>query len=356
MSLTGKDLVAFGKKQPVGVTCAALSLMLVGVLYFRSDSLDEQTKVRDDKQAEAKRLKSNIANSKNLQGQLDELAADNKDVQGRAVQPRDASLNLKYFYQLEAAAAVKQISDRHTTSVALPATGKGAPSKAAYTPDGYAIMVQGEFRPAVDFLRRIERGPHFSRFTNVVLAAAARDAELGAKLNLTVNLELLAVPPVPPPTALPAPGNVLPLAKRKATLELAQKLVPLQPPAPLPTNLKDPFNPPGFKDGEPDPALASAATSDPATIVVPPPRPPADRELLEAIAPLITPSGTAVFGGESLLLFGQKRLRIGDTLPIIYKDKPYELTLTAIEGNNFTLRLHDELFTRPIKSSPSSKP
>ena len=86
---------------------------------------------------------------------------------------------------------------------------------------------------------------------------------------------------------------------------------------------------------------------------VPPPEP-LDRQLLEAIAPMITPSGTAVFGGRSLLLFGQKKLKVGDTLPIIYKDKPYELTITAIDDGTFTLRLRAEEITRTIKPVPTN--
>jgi hypothetical protein len=357
MSLTAKDLVTLFKKQPVGITCGFISVLLAATLYLRWDNLEAQEKARDDNKAEAQRLKNNLNNSKNLQAEFDRLAAANKEIQERAVQPKDASLNLRYFYQIEAATGVKEISTRQVGPV-VPAVAKGAPPKTTYVPDAFTMMVNADFRQAVDFIRRVERGPRFSRFTNVVLASASRDADPGAKLVLTVNNELLAVPASPVPAGLPSPGNVAPPIQRKATLSLSQQLVLLQPAPPLAAVLKDPFNPPDFRNGEgPDPLFTAASPeANLPEAAPPPPRPPADLELLEAIAPTITPTGSAVFNGESLLLFGSKRLRVGDHLPIIYKEKPFDLIIAAIEGNSFTLRLNAEQITRLIKSSPTSKP
>ncbi|MEI6860952.1 MAG: hypothetical protein WCL04_01705 [Verrucomicrobiota bacterium] len=198
MKLTGKDLIAIGKKQPVGFVCGLLSLMLALVWYFRSDVVDEQTKLRDEKQSEAKRLKANNAKGHDLEKDLEALVAANKEAQDRAVQPKDNTLNLKYFYTMEREAGVKDINTRGVGLV-LPSAAKGTPPKTAYVPDAYSIIVSGDFRQTVDLIRRIERGPRFSRFTNVVLANVAQSveaaAEAGPKLNLTVNVELLANPP-----------------------------------------------------------------------------------------------------------------------------------------------------------------
>ena len=97
--LTGKDLVAIGKKQPVGVVCGLLSLLLAVTLYFRLDVVDEQTKLRDDKQSEAKRLKGNNTKGRDFDKDLDALVAANKESQDRAVQTKDILLNLRYYYQ-----------------------------------------------------------------------------------------------------------------------------------------------------------------------------------------------------------------------------------------------------------------
>ncbi len=196
--ITGKDLVAFAKKQPVSVACGVVSLILAAVLYFRADAVDEQTKIHDEKQAEAKRLNTNIKNSKDLQKEFDQILAANKEIQERAVRPKETSLNLQYFYKIEAAAGVKEISTRSLGPI-LPSSAKGPPPKTTYVADAYSLMVSGDFRQAVDLVRRIETGPRFSRFSNVVFATTNRDVETGAeptaKLTLNANVELLAIPP-----------------------------------------------------------------------------------------------------------------------------------------------------------------
>ena len=148
-----------------------------------------------------------------------------------------------------------------------------------------------------------------------------------------------------------AVSDIAPLPKRSESVALAdQFLAPLDLGS-LTTGsaLKDPFNPPGFIKN------AAPTTTDPAVVTVPdlppPPKVAPERELIEAIAPLIGPDGRATLGGVTYLLFGKKRLKVGDTLPILYKDKPYELIITAIGDTTFTLRLNGEETIRPIRSS-----
>jgi hypothetical protein len=74
-----------------------------------------------------------------------------------------------------------------------------------------------------------------------------------------------------------------------------------------------------------------------------------DRDILRKIADGITPSGTMQLGDVPILLFGQKKLKVGDTLTIIFEDNSYELKISAIERISFTLRLNNEEITRPIK-------
>ncbi len=199
--LTGKDLVAIGKKQPVGVVCGLLSLLLAVTLYFRLDVVDEQTKLRDDKQSEAKRLKGNNTKGRDFDKDLDALVAANKEAQDRAVQTKDILLNLRYFYQIESAAGVKDIRTNRIGLV-LPSSAKGTPPKTSYVPEAYTLVESGDFRQTVELLRRIETGQRFSRFTSVVLASVGQsveaEAEAGPKLNLTVNVELLANSPATP--------------------------------------------------------------------------------------------------------------------------------------------------------------
>ncbi len=148
----------------------------------------------------------------------------------------------------------------------------------------------------------------------------------------------------------PASADVPPPEQRRPAVELALKLAAAAEPAHLASDLVNPFNP--VKFGQPDPeelraiALAHAAVSTAAAQA----KPTTDRQLLEVIAGRILPSGILVMGGEPLLIFGQKRLHVGDRLTVTYDGHDYPLELTGIERTSFTLRLNRDEITRPIKS------
>lgn len=149
--------------------------------------------------------------------------------------------------------------------------------------------------------------------------------------------------------AATAAADVSTPEKRRPVVERAQQLA--NPPilAPLGAGLVQPFNPAAF--GQPDPeelraiAAAKAAASSAASVA----KPSTDREFLEAIAARILPSGTLILGGEPWLIFGKKRLRVGDRLTVTYDGQDYQLELAAIDRTNFTLRLNRDEITRPIK-------
>ena len=146
-----------------------------------------------------------------------------------------------------------------------------------------------------------------------------------------------------------AKSDLAPPKKRAETVELAQALAKPRDPRALPpaAALKDPFSPPSLKEADPAGPGDSAKPGLPAA----PPKVLPDRELLEAIADLIFPSGSVVIGGEPVLLFGgTTRRKVGETFFGTYaKDgKTYELKITAIGSGTFTLRYHNEETTRPI--------
>jgi hypothetical protein len=74
-----------------------------------------------------------------------------------------------------------------------------------------------------------------------------------------------------------------------------------------------------------------------------------DRQILEAIAPRVDPTGSVRIGDTDYLLFGQKRLKVGEKLTITYEGSVYAVEITAIERNNFRIRLNSEELVRPIK-------
>jgi len=118
--------------------------------------------------------------------------------------------------------------------------------------------------------------------------------------------------------------------------------------------LKDPFYSESFTGaqaaatGGAEGASAAANPSAPAPATRPAgPRPPA--ELIEAIAHALRPSGVLVLRGEPVLIFGQKRVKAGDSLTITFEGAEHAVVVTAIQPPNFTLRLNQAEFTRPIK-------
>jgi hypothetical protein len=137
-------------------------------------------------------------------------------------------------------------------------------------------------------------------------------------------------------------ADILPAARRIPVVEAAKRLVQQPDAAPLPDELKNPFSPTPLVRETSGPVREAA----PATVT--------DRQLLETIARQIDPTGTVSIGGEPFLLFGQKRIKVGDALPITFDGQQYELVITAIKPTSFTLRLRGEELTRSIK--PANRP
>jgi len=149
-------------------------------------------------------------------------------------------------------------------------------------------------------------------------------------------------------TARAADEKVETQAKRTEAIDQGKSLLATKDKAP---EVKDPFHSIAY-----DQTLAAntgrgSATAGAAESIVARPAsgPRAHRDLLQAIAANLQPSGYFVLGGEPTLVFGQKRVKAGGTISIRFEDADYTLEIVSIERPNFTLRLNNEEFTRPIK-------
>lgn len=140
---------------------------------------------------------------------------------------------------------------------------------------------------------------------------------------------------------------------RRTSVELAQRLAKPSIPEALPSNLVQPFNPLAFNQPDAEELRAIAAARAAAVASAAENKPSTDRELLQLIAERITPSGTLILGGEPMLIFGQKRLRVGDRLTVSYDGQDYDIELTAIDRIAFTIRLNHDEITRQIKPGKS---
>ena len=149
-------------------------------------------------------------------------------------------------------------------------------------------------------------------------------------------------------------SDLVPPPKRATTVEMADRLVQPRVLAPLPETLVVPFNPAGFEQPDPEEIKAQQAAAAAAAAAGTPLRPVGDRSVLATLAEKLSPSGTAIIGGNPILLFGSRRLTVGDRLTVTYDGADYQLDITAITRTTFTLRLNREEITRPIK--PGKKP
>lgn len=148
--------------------------------------------------------------------------------------------------------------------------------------------------------------------------------------------------------ALAAAADIANPTSRKTVVATAQKLAAETPAAPLPTAPVNPFNPSAF--GEPDPeelaAIAAAKAAEAASVVKT--KPMTDVDLLQQLAEKINPSGIVTMAGEPLLIFGQKRLRVGDSLTVSHDGKDYKVELAGIQRSTFSLRFNRAELTRRI--------
>lgn len=72
-------------------------------------------------------------------------------------------------------------------------------------------------------------------------------------------------------------------------------------------------------------------------------------ELLTRLAATIPATGTVNLGGAPILLLGQKRLKVGDTLTISFEDKSYEVSIASISSTAFTIARGSHSYTRPLR-------
>jgi hypothetical protein len=128
-----------------------------------------------------------------------------------------------------------------------------------------------------------------------------------------------------------AKSDLAPAEQRQKSVDRAVALVQPAASAPLPADLKNPFI--LSRDSKTTGAAKQLA---------------GDRQVLEAVAPRVIPSGVVQVGDSPMLLLGEKKLKVGDYLTITFEGAEYMVELSAISHSSFTLRLNKEEITQPI--------
>lgn len=150
-------------------------------------------------------------------------------------------------------------------------------------------------------------------------------------------------------------SDLVPPDKRRASVELGQRLTRPPTPEPLPADLAQPFNPPGFDLPDrneaqpvPPPSVAGGAGAGGAAAPAPPGPVPGEREKLDTLAAKLAPTGSIKFGNNYLLSFGTKNVRVGADFEVSTNGQVYVLKLVAVDSLTFTVRLGNEEVTRSI--------
>ena len=185
--MSTQKLGAAFKKNPVSLGCAVVSLVLIGVIYFRSGLLPEAETQLEQKSAEGEKIRLNIQNSAQLKEQTQAIEAANKAIGERIVRASQLGTNMHYFYKLESDTGVKLIDIRQTTPSSVP-----KPAKGAYLPVAFAISVQSDLSHILEFLRQLEGGAHYCRV--LTATCSGNSTTRSSPLTLALTLELLGTP------------------------------------------------------------------------------------------------------------------------------------------------------------------
>jgi len=159
-------------------------VLLLGVTtYFRWDLVPEAAKLLEEKGAEGERLIANVNNAAQLPEHLAAITEARGEIEKRFVKGSELAKNLQYFYRLEAETGIKLLTLQQNP---LPATKPGA--KITSGGIGFTVSFQGPYFTAIDYLRRLEGGLHFSRTTSAGIAIVAGNRNGPVTVSLSLEL------------------------------------------------------------------------------------------------------------------------------------------------------------------------
>lgn len=195
--MTGADLIALARKQPISTACV-LVIVVCGLLtYFRMDVIDASQAEYEEKAAEATRMVANVKNAPGLDEQLAELQKLGQELDSRLLKVDQLAVNVQYFYRLENESGVKLLDVRQNT----PSRAKNAGPKSNFTRVPFSVSVQGTHAQVMKFLGALQTGRHLCRIVsaNFTKSGGVEGAGFGLppeeqELTLSLSLELLGQP------------------------------------------------------------------------------------------------------------------------------------------------------------------
>lgn len=146
--------------------------------------------------------------------------------------------------------------------------------------------------------------------------------------------------------AQPARVDVPATQQRMPSVNRAAALSSQNAPKGIPSTLSNPFASSNLEAVEATVAAPIVKTA----------RPSSDRDFLALLASQLAPTGTFILNGEPIILFGQKRMKVGDKVPLYFESSVYELEIAGISQTSFTVRFKNEELTRQISAKSSKNP
>jgi hypothetical protein len=189
MAFDSNFIVSILKKHPLGLSAFGVAILLFVGISVRSGSMEDLTLELEEVSAQGERLKNNLKYAAQLDEQLMAISAASLEISERAINPSSLASNLQHFYRLESDLGV-EYTDLRQGVASPPAAG------ASFIAVPYTVSVQGTYAQLLNYLRRLETGMPFVRFTTTNLspsriAGAAAQDPTNPILSLTLGIELL---------------------------------------------------------------------------------------------------------------------------------------------------------------------
>ena len=192
--MTGADLIAMIKKQPIAFGCGLFVVACGVALFLRGEAVKEAQDNFLSKDEEAVKTEANARNSAGLAEATAEMQEAAKQFESRLVRAPQLANNLQIFYRLEHDTGIKLVDVRQ---MPVQPPRAGAP-RGAYVAVPFTASIHGSYAQVHDFLRRIEAGPHFLRVTQLTLTKLTSGGEGVAAgpdaMSANLQLEILGTP------------------------------------------------------------------------------------------------------------------------------------------------------------------
>jgi hypothetical protein len=175
------------KKNPLLSACVAGIVALAVVVFLRSGIVPESEAELEELKANLTKLENNIANSAQLEDQVQRLKKINSDIKSNALVVGELARNQQYFFKLETENNIKLLDVQQQ--------GRPAPAKgpaAAYFPLGFNINASGDYDNLLQFMRKTEKTFVGSRITSATISpggeGVSADGSSSRLLSFTVQV------------------------------------------------------------------------------------------------------------------------------------------------------------------------